>query len=229
MSSTLIFLDKKAPLQARKSLENWGTVVDFETKGIVYDAISGHPDIFMFQWPGGVVVSPDLPEGYIHALEEKNANIIAGSRKCGKKFPDTAYYNALYTSYGILHNTRLTTPEISRVHEDLIHCNQAYSRCNAIQAGDFIISSDKGIEKTLKHNNIPVIYVNPENIILPGFSNGFFGGCCGIINNTLFVCGSISFLEEEHILRARLAEQNINIIELYDGPPFDVGGIFFFI
>ena len=229
MSSILIFLDKKAPLQARRSLEKRGTVIDFETDGIVYDSISGHPDIFMFQWPGGVVVSPDLPEKYTDVLQKKNANIVTGSIKNGRKYPDTAHYNALYTSYGILHNTRLTTPEIRQAHKNLIHCNQAYTRCNAIQAGDLIITSDRGIEEALKNNNIPVIYVNPDNIILPGFRNGFFGGCCGIIDNTLFVCGSISFLEEEHTMRARLTEQNISIIELYDGPPFDVGGIFFLI
>lgn len=224
----LIFLDKRAPLQVRRSLEKWGTVIDFETDGIVYDAISGHPDIFIFQSPGGAVVSPDLPERYIDVLRAHKVKNVTGSKNCGWKYPDTAPYNALYTSYGILHNTIVTAPEIKEKHTNLVHCNQAYTRCNTIQAGDLIITSDKGIEKVLQDKNIPVIYVNPENILLPGFGNGFFGGCCGVKDNTLFVCGSISFLEEEEILRTRLTQLNISITELYKGPLVDVGGIFFF-
>ena len=222
----LIFIDKKAPDQAKKNLTKWGQVVEFETSGVVYDAISGHPDIFIFQWPGGLVVSPDLPEKYLQLLSGND--IITGSRNCGPKYPDTAPYNALYTSYGLLHNTRVSASEILLSHAKNIHCNQAYTRCNSIQAGDMIFTSDKGIENALKKENIPVLYIYPGKILLDGFDHGFFGGCCGISEKTFFICGDLSYLDKGGQLREILTSNGFQIEELYPGPPFDTGGIYFF-
>ncbi|MBW6480367.1 MAG: hypothetical protein K0B37_13150 [Bacteroidales bacterium] len=221
----LIFIDKRAPLQAKENLARWGQVIEFETTGIVYNAISGHPDIFIYQWPGGLVVSPDLPQKYLKLLS--GYSIITGTRNCGIKYPDTAPYNALYTSYGLLHNTRISASEVLSSHEKRIHCNQAYTRCNTIQAGDFILTSDKGIENILKKENIPVFYICPEKILLEGFTHGFFGGCCGISGNSFFICGNMKFFDEEDKLRDIIASQGFKIEELYHGPPVDVGGIFF--
>ena len=222
----LIFIDKKAPPPAKKNLTKWGKVVEFETSGIVYDAISGHPDIFIFQWPGGLVVSPDLPEKYLQLLS--GHDIITGSRNCGPKYPDTAPYNALYTSYGLLHNTRVSASEILSSHAKNIYCNQAYTRCNSIQAGDIILTSDKGIENILKKENIPVFHISPERVLLEGFKHGFFGGCCGIFGNTFFVCGSLTYLDEGEKVYEIITSQGFQIVELYPGPPRDVGGIFLF-
>ncbi len=221
----LIFIDKRAPVQAKKNLSEWGRVVEFETSGIVYDTISGHPDIFIYQWPGGLVVSPDLPQYYLELLS--GHDIITGTKKCGPKYPDTAPYNALYTSFGLLHNTRISASEVLSSHGKQIHCNQAYTRCNAIEAGGTILTSDKGIENVLKSENIPVLYISPERVLLEGFQHGFFGGCCGIFGNTFFICGSLAYLDEGGKLREILMSNGLQINELYPGAPMDIGGIFF--
>lgn len=222
----LIFIDKRAPDQAKKKLLHWGRVVEFETNGIVYDAISGHPDIFMYQWPGGLVVSPDLPQQYLELLSGND--IIMGTKRCGVKYPDTAPYNALYTSYGLLHSMHVSAPEILSTHKKHIHCSQAYTRCNAIQVGDVILTSDKGIENNLHRENIPVFYVSPEKVLLEGFKHGFFGGCCGILQKTFFICGKLEYLDNGDKLREVIALQGFQIEELHQGQPVDVGGIFFF-
>jgi hypothetical protein len=221
----LIFIDKRAPLQAKKILAEWGRVVEFETSEVVYDAISGHPDIFIYQWPAGLIVSPDLPRKYLKLLS--GHNITSGTKKCGPKYPDTAPYNALYTSFGLLHNTRVSASEVLSSHEKHIHCNQAYTRCSSIQVGDSILTSDKGIENILKKENIPVFYISSEKVILKGFAHGFFGGCCGITGNTFFICGSLAYLDVGEKVREIITSQGFQIVELYSGPPVDVGGIFF--
>jgi hypothetical protein len=221
----LIFIDKRAPDQAKKKLLHWGRVVEFETNGIVYNAISGHPDIFMYQWPGGLVVSPDLPQHYLELLS--GYDIITGTKRCGMKYPDTAPYNALYTPYGLLHNVHISASEILSTHKKHIHCSQAYTRCNTIQVGDVILTSDKGIENILKMENIPVFYISPEKILLEGFRHGFFGGCCGISGNSFFICGSLKYFEEGDKLHDLITSQGFRIEELYQGPPVDVGGILF--
>jgi hypothetical protein len=223
----LILIDKKAPDEVKHKLSEYGRVVFLETSGIVYDAISGHPDIFIFQHPGGLVTAPCLPGVIKNELMKTSIPVTTGDQILGAKYPETAIYNSLYTSYGVLHNTTVSDPKILESHHEAIHCSQAYTRCNAIQVGDIIITSDKGIEKTLLQKNIPAYYVDPQGIVLHGFNNGFFGGCCGIHENKLFICGSLKHLKKGINIRKLADDENFDIIELYPGPLMDVGGIFF--
>jgi hypothetical protein len=223
----LILIDKRVPEEVKHHLSEYGRVVFLETSGIVYDSISGHPDIFIFQHPGGLVIAPCLPGDIKNELMKTGIPVIIGDQVLGAKYPETAFYNALYTSYGVLHNTIVSDPKILNSHQNTIHCRQAYTRCNAIQIGNIIITSDRGIEKTLIQKNIPVFYVEPEGIVLQGFTNGFFGGCCGVHENKLFICGSLKHLKKGNNIRKIANDKNFEIIELYPGPLLDVGGIFF--
>ncbi len=54
----LIIVDKKIPWEAKDKLSVSGTVLELETEGIVYPAISGHPDIFFCKTPQMLVISP---------------------------------------------------------------------------------------------------------------------------------------------------------------------------
>ena len=92
---------------------------------------------------------------------------------------------------------------------------------------DAFISSDKGISKVLDRYGIENIYVNPKGIELPGFTHGFFGGCCGIFDQKLFVIGKIDHLENAKEFREFITSKNIEIIELYNGNLFDGGSILF--
>jgi len=120
----------------------------------------------------------------------------------------------LLTPYSLLHTS--------------FSINQAYTRCNliALDEGHYI-TSDHGIEKVLKNRNLEVLFVSPEGIILPGFANGFFGGCCGILDDKLFTTGSLHCYPEGEKVRQFSQEAGFRVIELYDGPLFDGGGIIF--
>lgn len=227
MHSKLIFIDKRAPDAAKQNLSTFGQVVEFITQGVVYDAISGHPDIFMFQGPKGLVVAPEIPQFYLDILVANNVRFCVGSKPLGPRYPDTAGYNALYTPWGVMHNGKVSSTEVLSAHKELIHSRQAYTRCNAIEVNGMVLTSDRGIEKVLTKRKIPALYVNPEKILLEGFENGFFGGCCGLFDNTLFVCGSIDLLAESPQIKAFMHERKTSIVEIYDGPLIDVGGIFF--
>ena len=224
----LIIVDKKMPAGAREKLQEFGEVVEFATKNICYEAVSGHPDVFLFQSPEKLIIAPNLPDYFKSILQNDNIEFIEGINPVGEKYPGTAHYNAVYTKYGIIHNEQITDPAIKSLSKPVIHCNQAYTRCNTIEAGSHIITSDRSIEKSLLNKKLNVFYVNPENIILPGHKHGFFGGCCGIWENKFFICGSLDNLAEAEKLRKLLTGEGFEIIDLYDGELFDVGGIFFY-
>lgn len=223
----LIIIDKKAPEAAKERLQEVGEVVEFSTSGICYEAISGHPDIFFFQHPGGLVVAPNTPDRYINLLRERGISFEKGDLPVGKQYPETAHYNALYTHNGILHNIYVTDNNVKKWHKKMIHCKQAYARCNAIEIGNWLITSDKGIERTLLNESRKVLYVSPQNIVLQGFENGFLGGCCGMEQKKIYFCGSIGNLPQSNEIKTTISGEGWEITELFDGPLHDVGSILF--
>lgn len=224
----LIIADKRIPEPALTKLSEFGQVFPFYTNGITYPTISCHPDIFMVQSENGLLVAPNFPDE-VKQLFFKNAiSFEEGNALVGSVYPQTAAYNAVITNNFFIHNLNFTDPKLlaKQDHLEKIQVRQAYTRCNllALRENHFI-TSDHGIEKTLKQRGLTVLYVAPPEILLPGMKNGFFGGCCGICNETIFIIGSLDFYKEGKIVRKFIEDSGYKIVELYDGPLFDGGGL----
>ena len=65
----LIIIDQKIPQEAKNRLSDFGELFLLESKNIVYSAISGHPDIFIFQMDNHLICSPNSPSNLIHKLK----------------------------------------------------------------------------------------------------------------------------------------------------------------
>jgi hypothetical protein len=218
------------PEAAKERLAAFGDVVGFATEGITYEAISGHPDIFFCPTPAGLIMAPNLPEEYFRILDQNSIHYFKGSLPIGKEYPETARYNSLVTDKFIIQNPACSDLEIQNLNIELqiIHTKQGYVRCNLIALpNETYITSDRGIEKSLKQRNLEVLFVDPTCVQLDGFKHGFFGGACGLFENTLFVCGSLNYLKEQAIIQSFAERAGVSIIELYEGKPVDVGTIMF--
>jgi len=226
----LILCDSKMPGTAKAKLAAYGAIVEFATDGITYDAVSGHPDIFLCPTPSGLIVAPNLPEKYLDILNRHRISFFSGQLPVGRAYPETAYYNSLVTGRFIIQNTAFSDPVIRKLNpeHELIHVKQGYVRCSlvALPNGTYI-TSDLGIEKSLKQHGFEVLFVDPACVKLDGFEHGFFGGACGFCNDKLFVCGSLSYFKEVELIRKFIYLAGVEIIELYDGKPVDVGTIMF--
>ncbi|MBU2651833.1 MAG: hypothetical protein KKA81_12930 [Bacteroidetes bacterium] len=226
----LIIIDKKIPQEAKEKLKETGALLELETSNICYEAISGHPDIFFCKLGQDLVLAPNLPQAFLEILEKNSIHYIKGEFPVGEKYPATAGYNAVYAGNTLIHNFRYTDPAITRLGEDadLIHVNQGYARCNLVSVGkDRYITSDEAIAKVLQRFHKEVLYIDPAGIVLPGFKNGFFGGCCGILDDKIYLAGSLKYLKQGQETRSFLIKNGYEIVELYDGPLFDGGSIVF--
>jgi hypothetical protein len=226
----LILLDKKMPEAAKEKLADYGNVVEFSTEGITYEAISGHPDIFFCPTPAGLIVAPNLPEKYLSILDQNSIQYIKGSTPVGKEYPKTSGYNSLVTGKHIIQNPAGSVPEIMKMNTELeiISTRQGYVRCNLVALpNNTFITSDHGIEKSLKLLKLEVLYVDPTSIRLDGFEHGFFGGACGLLDKTLFICGSLKHIPERDLIESFVACAGVSIIELCNRPPVDVGTMIF--
>jgi hypothetical protein len=235
----LIIVDHKISGAAKEKLSLFGELLELKTEGITYPAISGHPDIFFCQSPDKLFVAPNLPKHYFDQLNGQRIDFITGEFPVGPEYPSSARYNAVATSNHLIHNFRHTDFMITRTLQDLIpvHVDQGYCRCNLLPLkDDHFITSDAGIFKVLKGLH-PLgwspggryLMVSPEGILLEGFTHGFFGGCCGVWGDMVFINGSLKHYQEGEEVMNYLTELGYEVVELYNGPLMDCGSILFVI
>jgi len=250
-----MIVDKKIPEEAKKNLTSAGLqlpgfLVEIETEGLVYPAISGHPDIFFCQTPQTLIISPNLPERYFNLLDEHKicyvkGNFAAGTidpemearwhsfnKKTRKKIENKVMtcYNAAIDEYFLVHRLEYTDPVILENCHYLkkISVRQGYARCNLLLLKDsHYITSDKGIDRSMQRAGLKGFFVKPEGIILPGFQNGFIGGAMGLTGDYVFIIGSLKYFPEGRKIIDFLNNLDYHVIELYEGPLFDGGGILF--
>ena len=226
----IIIADNRIPNAAKEKLSEYGEVIHFSNEGITYESISGHPDIFFCQVNGQLIVAPNLPDNYKNILTKNDIPYIQGEMPIENKYPGTSRYNVVTTDKYLIHNFRYTDSVITNTGDNLnlIHSGQGYTRCNLLPLRDnCFITSDQGINRVLNGFNLETFYVAPDEIILPGMKHGFFGGACGIFEDKVFIIGSLSNLKNSKELQAYINNLEYQIIELYDGPLFDGGSIFF--
>jgi hypothetical protein len=223
----LIVVDWRTPFEAKQKLRALGEVMEFKTSGICYEAIAGHPDIFFFQYPHGIIMAPNTPEEYKAKLAQHGIKASEGGLAVGKSYPQTAHYNALHTAFGLLHNPLYSDLSLTKIGLPVIECKQGYVRCTTLQVGKFFFTSDAGIKNVLCRLTPHVLFTDPQNIKLTGFKNGFLGGAAGIYRNKVYICGNTRYLLNAKEFIAVINDEGYEVVELYDGPIIDIGGIFF--
>ena len=221
------------PDKAKENLSKMGSVTWLQPSDKAYPSISSHPDIFFFckdeRHCDSVICAKNVDIDLPPEIE-----VIKGDKEVGKKYPDTVPYNAVGVGNTLIHNTLYTDLSIKNLYGKIstksaqLSVNQGYTRCNllALDERDFI-TSDMGIKRVLEANGYNVFYVDPHQIVLPGQDYGFFPGCCGLVDDTMVVCGALKHLKDCKEVRKFIRRNGMKIIELYDGELVDVGSIFF--
>lgn len=221
-------IDSKLSSKAKLLLQSFGDIIPFASTHITYEAISNHPDIFMCSTPQGLILARNTPTDLINQLEKFSIPFLYGSSDVKEKYPYTSRYNAVITDTYLIHNLKQTDEVILHACTSLekIHVEQGYTRCNLLALkNNHFITSDKGIENELIKKKLPVLFVNSTDIELHGFKNGFFGGCCGIYEDTIFINGTLQKFNDGALVKIFLEKLHYNIIELDDSPLRDCGSI----
>ncbi|MBN2745598.1 MAG: hypothetical protein JXR34_02645 [Bacteroidales bacterium] len=220
----LIIGDGRLPAEIRQELQGMGEFFGLSSSGVVYPAISGHPDIFLHKTADKLIVAPNSAKELIDKFIEKQIPFVFGEKELGISYPETAFYNATYAEEVLFCNQKLVDVSILEAHagKKIQHFNQGYVSCNLVVGGESLLTSDRGIEKSVRAYFFP-----PTEIRLEGVKHGFIGGACSIWQESLLINGSLKKTRHADIL-LRFAEENHLIIkELYDGSLIDGGGLIF--
>jgi len=228
----LAVIDARSPEKSIINLESCSKEVHlFASAGITYNSISGHPDIFMFQYNNTNIIAPNSPSEFTDFLKKYKINYKIGNNKVGDSLKNSVSYNCVATEKFLIHKKYMTDPAISEYFSNKTFLNlpQAYTRCSLINLGNGkFITSDHGIKKALDKNNLTTFYFKPDKIQIEDHINGFIGGTCGIYKNKIFFNGNIFKHESGEALNNFLIGLKYEVICLHDEYLYDGGCIFFF-
>ncbi|MBE7032664.1 MAG: hypothetical protein E7406_00365 [Ruminococcaceae bacterium] len=177
------------------------------------------------------VCPPETYAYYKNALSPYGFEIIKGKTHIESHYPKDSAYNVGIVGKKCFLNKKVCDKLlfdilISEGYE-IIEVKQGYTKCSIcpIDENSFI-TGDVSIYKAGKEEKMDVLLISNDNISLPGFSNGFFGGCTGMSSfNELLINGNVDTLPNASDMKNFLTKKNIKIRNLTEGEVKDIGSI----
>jgi hypothetical protein len=212
----------------RKFSEMGFKVIPFTAEGLVYPAIDGHPDIFIFFFQHNFIISPNIPKHIINFFVKNNIPYQFGKKTVGYDYPETVPYNAYVDNeVAIIHPYIDESIKDFLYNKEIIEVKQGYVRCNVFRIGKSFVTSDVQIHHALIQKGFESHYVLPTNIVLPGVKHGFIGGCFGEDKKRIYFAGNAGF--PYFLLFEKLASSTQKtLILLGQHGTYDVGGLLIF-
>ena len=229
----LSFVSKYAYNELKAALGAVSEVIELDDNPNLRKPEAAHPDLQLFACGSDILLAEGITTKAVNACRSSGYNIIFD--KIGPDYPESARLDAALCGNYLIHRLSVTSPYIlnfaDKMHFVKLDVKQGYTGCRLVYIPrlDLAVTGDMGIYKALRNNSFNAYLVDDEiikRILLPGFGNGFLGGCTGYCSetDTLFVNGSFSgpLFELSQIIR----QSGTKIVET-GGPLMDIGGIKF--
>ncbi len=191
----------------------------------VYDAISDHPDLFVFQDKSRYIIDPNMYDYYVDRLKKYDVEIIKGRKGIGFKYPDNVIYNSVVIN-GILIGSKYNDDSIQNRYDEKIMVKQGYTKCNVLPVdNESFITTDVGIYNNTK-DTFDVLLIEPSGILLDQMEYGFIGGTGGKISESeMIFTGNIELHEDYEKIKEFIESKNIEIHYPKDIELIDLGSI----
>lgn len=226
--SFVFIVNYKLPCIATKILAQYGEVLLFPGGNIEYEAIKGHPDIYLIQTEEKLLVAGNTPVTFIEKLKLAGIDFIKLPLTVGSLYPETTVMNSWHMPEFILCGTanEIIWRELFP-GKKILAAKQSYVRCTTFVLAERWFTSDKGILRKLKEKGFLATYIFPENIKLDPFPHGFAGGCLGSAEDKVFFCGDIACAPEFEMIYDHAISEKYEWVNLLPGQvATDFGGIF---
>lgn len=163
-------------------------------------------------------------------LKDLGAEILRIGGETPVKYPFDAALNVLAFGRRLVCNPKTAAPELLAEFSKLrtVAVKQGYCSCSAAVINEnAVLTGDMGIAAALRADGAAAEMMDCSEILLPGYSHGFIGGCCGLISpERLAFTGTAERLPGgEAALRKLLSPYGVSPVFLTDLPMFDCGGI----
>ena len=178
-----LFISQETNKKLIDYLTSKGYQLEFiASDGIVDDAISSHPDIFLCKM----------------GVDDNAPIFFAENSDLGKDYPKDIAFNAACTGKYFIHNLANTNERLllaaKAMDMVLVDVKQGYTKCSiAIVDWNAIITYDEGIAQACeKIRGMDVLKISPGFVRLDGYDTGFIGGTSGRIGDEIVFNGDLS-------------------------------------
>ena len=221
------------PAPALTSLrECCSTVVLLPPDPLLPAPTASHADMLLFAVGGALVAH----RSYYAIARQEIDTILActGLRlvltDCprGDRYPLDVALNALFCGSFLFGRLNALAPEILSLADRAgivpVPVRQGYAGCSGLAMGKTVITADPSLTHAASACGLDVISVPDKEILLPGYDHGFFGGCAGVWENTVFLCGTpVSAGYTVFLQQAALCGFTVRCLS--SAPLYDCGGI----
>ena len=200
----------------------------------VYEAINGHPDIQLNilknKSLSQIIVQKDISKCFKEILKANSINYIISKNSLSNTYPGDIILNSLILENYFIHNLKYSDEELLKSQNSKVHINvpQGYTKCSILPVRDnALITSDKGIFKSLKDYDFDILLLPPGDILLPSLNYGFIGGVGGMISNDkMAFFGDLDSYKWGDEIKRFLFKHDVLPIALRKGKLIDRGSLF---
>lgn len=191
----------------------------------LHKPVNGHVDMMLFSHNDNVIYEKRL-ENIAELLRRNGYKCVKGEDVKSSKYPKDIIYNACSVGGCIIHYKGRIEKNIKGIKAKHVLVNQGYAKCSIIPVDKKrIVTSDRGIKDAWEQNGGKALLISPGYVKLPGHNTGFIGGATGTDGKRVFFVGSLASHPDGGKIRDFIRRSNKVIIELYDGPLYDVGTV----
>lgn len=243
MSSYLTIVSSTMPQKAVSTLRHRAEVVLLPPDPQLPEPVASHPDMLLFALEDTLVVHEtyySIAQTQIdHILSSTQMHLLLSHCPRGNLYPLDVGLNALVCGRYLLGRLDVLAPEVLALATEKgltpVFVRQGYAGCNGLTIphgtsshstairDDLLLTADPSLTRAATEWGIPVLPAPCADILLPGYDHGFIGGCGGVWQDQLFLCGTPSPAEWRYFTHPFL--RGITITCLYGGALYDCGGI----
>ena len=228
------FIDYRTTLEEINNLIRLGIKpIKIPKTNLVYEAINGHVDIqlnILNKDERKIIVHKDMSYDFLKTLESENISYVLSDSCLKHSYPDDIILNALITDEYFIHAIKYSDKNLlsSIEGKKIINVKQGYTKCSVLPISNkAFITSDTGLYKILKAENLDVLLVPFGDIVLPFMNYGFIGGVGGMIYpDTLAIFGDINEYKYSSLVIDFLNEHKVKVVSLKSGKLVDRGSLF---
>ncbi len=198
--------------------------------------VASHPDMLLFLGDHTLIT-----DQVYYQLAKKEIDLACTKGLCSltltneppqANYPGDIRFNAAQVGHYLFCHPMHTSPSVlayAQTHTlTLIPIQQGYARCSLCPVGDrALITSDQGIAKAAKKHDLDVLLIHQGHVMLPGYSYGFIGGCCGSLGHRLFFCGDPLLHPSGDAILAFVQAHGYEPITMPGLPLYDSGSLLF--
>lgn len=188
----VIFISKELPASLEGILSKYAEVRCLPSLVALPEPISSHADILSFydEASGELWLTREYYNNNKELFSDVKVRTV--NEELGKSYPKDVLLDAISLGEALICKESATA-EMIKQGKRVINVKQGYAKCSAcVLKKALAITADEGIRDALESLGVKVLFILPGNIRLEGYSYGFIGGACLVIENRVIFFGNVA-------------------------------------